>query len=415
MSEETNKPDEAALRARFEASMKNASKKERRAPRRHREPREHRPDDPHFRQGVITSIAGDDVFVELGPRVQGVISLREFEKPPNVGEQFEFSMVSVSADLWTLSRQEARKIETWKGLKVGRRVTAHAIGLNSGGLEMKIGPVAAFMPHSQIDLAPVADLTPLIQQQMLCEVTEVNAAKKRVILSRRRVLEDERRQQREQALAALAVGQVLRGRIEKIEKFGAFVEIGPGLSGLLHVSNIAHKRIEDPATVLKVGDEVEVKVLEIKDKGRKIGLGMKQLRAHPWDGIDERYNAGQRTAGRVTRIQEFGAFVELEPGVEGLLHVSQLSPTRVARVEDAVKTGDEVTVRILEIDRERRRMALSRLTPKGVLIGSEGDADEVEKSEKPGVETRIYREGSAVPRASTNLGELLRQALERRK
>lgn len=362
--------------------------------------------DPHLHTGTITTIQGNEVYVELGPRSQGVISIDEFDEPPEIGKEFEFSLVSIQDGLWTLSRREARTLATWRDLEKGRTVKANVIGENSGGLELKIGPVSAFMPASEIAVGRVEEFAPLIGQMMVCEVMEVSRRRKRVVLSRRAVLMRERRESRARTLESIAVGQVLKGKVEKIESFGAFVDLNGGVTGLLHVSNIAHKRIEDPSTVLTVGQDVEVQVLEIKEGGKRIGLGMKQLAADPWDGVEKSFRVGTLTKGKVVRVTDFGAFVELEGGVEGLLHLSQLSPDRINRVEDVVSVGMEVTVRVQAVDRAKKRISLSRLTERGNLIGSEEDLGSEDLDR--------YLEKGSSGGSGTNLGDVLRAAMEKR-
>lgn len=360
--------------------------------------------DPHLHKGTVASINDKEVMVELGPRTQGVISIDEFETPPEVGQEFEFSLVSIQEGLWTLSRKEARTLATWQELEKGKTVKATVIGENSGGLEMKVGPVSAFMPASEVDTHRVEDFAPYIGQTFVCEVIEVVKKRKRVVVSRKAVLFRERRESRERTLETIGAGQVVKGKVEKLESFGAFVDIGGGLSGLLHVSNISHKRVEDPASVLEVGQEIEVQVLEIKNGGKRIGLGMKQLLADPWDDIRDKFRNGQIVQGKVVRTAEFGAFVEIAEAVEGLLHKSQLAAERVNRVEDVVKAGDSVTVRVQAVDPEQRRISLSCLTDRGTMIGSEDDvgAEEVNKYMKQG---RNEASGQ-------NLGNILRAAME---
>jgi ribosomal protein S1 len=229
-----------------------------------------------------------------------------------------------------------------------------------------------------------------------------------VVLSRRKVLEHERQQAREQMRSALVAGKVVRGKVEKIEPYGAFVNLGGGIKGLLHVSNISHQRVADPAQVLTVGQEVEVQILDVKDGGERIGLGMKQLGTDPWQGIEQRYQPEQRVRGKVMRVADFGAFVELEPGVEGLVHRSQLSATRVRSVEETVKLGDQLDVRVVSVDRAQRRIALSRLSAQGVLLGSEDETSQADVAE------HLSRDRDVAP-AVTNLGQVLRDALARKK
>ena len=362
--------------------------------------------DPHLHKGTVTAVEGNDVFVELGPRTQGVISIEEFEEAPEPGSEHEFSLVSIQDGLWTLSRREARTLATWRDLAKGRTVKATVIGENSGGLELKIGPVSAFMPASEVAVGRVEDFLPFVGQSMVCEVMEASVRRKRVVLSRRAVLMREKRESRERTLESLAVGQVLRGKIEKIESFGAFVDVGGGVTGLLHVSNISHKRVSDPSSVLTLGQDVEVQVLELKEGGKRIGLGMKQLATDPWESVTATLRTGSLVDGKIVRIAEFGAFVEVADSVEGLLHKSQLSPDRVNRVEDVVKTGDRVKVRVQSVDQESRRISLSLLNERGVILDSDEDVGSEEMSK--------YLDSSSGSTSGTNLGALLREAMEKK-
>lgn len=398
-------PDDEELRRQFEAALGQSQDQPEPAPA---PPGEEEDDGPRSQKGVVSGIAGHEVFVEFGPRVQGVLPITEFDKVPQVGQQFEFTVVDDSEDLWVLSLAEARRLATWKEIDVGRWVTAQVTGHNQGGLELALGPVQAFLPLSQLGMREVEDLTTLHGQSLVCEVIEVNPAKGRVILSRRKVLDEEKRQSRESSMAQLKVGQLVRGTVEKIEPFGAFLRIANGVTGLLHVSNMAHRRIQHPEEVVKEGEVLEVQVLDITDGGKRIGLGRKQLEAHPWDGIEGRYKVGQLVQGKVTRTESYGAFVELEPGVEGLLHASQLDIQRVRRVQDVVSVGGEITVRVTDIDPDGQRMSLSRLSERGSVLGSEEDLAEAEY--RAG-DSAVFREGQA-PSSGTNLGDLLRQSLE---
>ncbi len=364
-------------------------------------------DVPHFVNGTITSIDAERkrAMVELGPKSHGEITLEEFDEEPKVGETFEFSLVSIQEGLWSLSRKEARTLATWKELEKGRIVKATVIGENSGGLELKVGPVSAFMPASEIDVKRIDEFTTLVGQTFVCEVIEVAPKRKRVVLSRRAVLAREKREARERAFETVAVGQVVKGKVDKIESFGAFIDIGNGVNGLLHVSNISHQRVEDPSKVLTLGQEVEVQILEIKP-GKKIGLGMKQLKTDPWEATAAKLRTGQVLQGKVKRLQEFGAFVEIEPGVEGLVHRSQITPDRMVKLSDVVKEGENITVRVVSVDAKARRIALSRLTERGHLIGSDEDVAPEERD-------RYIHKGSG-PVGGTNLGALLREAMAKK-
>ena len=356
-------------------------------------------------KGTIVGVNGDDVIVELGPRMQGVISSNEFEAEPQVGEVYDFSLrgKEKDSDLYTLSRKEALTIAKWNEIEVGHMVKAKVTGQNTGGLELKVGPLPAFMPASQVDVKHVEDLSTKIGEGMLCEVLEVDRKKKRVVLSRRRVLDREREEQRAQTMETLSSGQVVRGKVSRMEPFGAFVEIAPGVEGLLHVSNISRKRVEKPDEKLELGQTVEVMILDIKEGGKRIGLGMKQLEPNPWDDIQYRHPVDSILQGKVVRLMDFGAFVEIEEGIEGLLHVSQMARDRVNRPSDVVKVGEEFPVRIQGMEPERERISLTRLDPRGAVLGSEeaADAESIDQ---------MLKEQQAP--SGTNLGALFKKALE---
>jgi len=358
-------------------------------------------------KGVVVGVSGDDVIVELGPRSQGVIKRAEFDEVPAVGAVFEFSMHGMEDGLHILSRKEAKALAAWNDIAVGARVEAKVSGQNTGGLELRIGPLAAFMPASQVALGREDNLAQYIGRTLECEVLEVDPGKKRVLLSRRKVLEVEREQARKDAVGTITPGQVVQGKVMRVESFGAFVDIGGGVEGLLHVSNLSRKRVENAADVVKKGDTVRVMVLDIKEGGKRIGLGMKQLEADPWDEVGSRVATGQTLTGKVIRLMDFGAFVELMPGVEGLLHVSQMSKERLRRPQDAVSVGQEVTVRVQNVDSKARRISLSRFDDRGALIGSE---DSVET----GLIDEMLQKNSGRG-ASTNLGSLFKKALGDRK
>ncbi len=359
---------------------------------------------PATHQGKVVKVEGDQAFVELGPKVSGIIALSEFESAPEVGAEYEFSFVNIGTDgVWNLSRQEAHAKEIWDTVQPGARFTAKVIGQNTGGLELKIGPVSAFMPASQVALHGKSDLSEYFGRELECEVMEVNRRRRRIVLSRRMIEQKAAQAERAEALKHLETGTVVDGKVARLEPFGAIVTFGEGLSGLLHVTNISHSRVNKPADVLSVGQEVKVQVLEIKEGGKRIGLGMKQLAEDPWADIERRFPTNKRLEGEVTRVADFGAFVKLEDGIEGLLHISQLSPERVSQVSDVVKSGEKFEVRVVNVDRERRRLGLSRLTQSGALIGSEDDTGDDD------VGDMLLEEPA---QRGTNLGDVLRRALE---
>jgi len=355
-------------------------------------------------RGQVVGTSGQDVFVELGPRMQGVAALSEFETPPKVGEVFEFKLNGREDDLWKLSRRAAQELSAAADIEVGALVKARVTGQNTGGLELRIGPLPAFMPTSLVGLKPGETLAAFLTQTLVCEVLEIDPERKRVLLSRRALVERERDEQRQESVGRLSAGQRVSGRVVRVESFGGFVDLGGGLEGLVHVSNISRKRVENASSALKPGDTVEVVILEIKDNGRRIGLSMKALEPDPWDGAAQRYTVGLVVTGRVTRLTDFGAFVELEPGLEGLLHVSQMGKERVRRPSEAVKTGQELSVRISALEPERQRISLSRLDARGALIGSEESVDARE------IDQALTTQQPQ--RAATNLGALLGKALK---
>ena len=334
-------------------------------------------DDREHKRGTIVGISGNDVFVEIGPRMQGVLSLSEFETPPKVGATFEFRLHGLDDELWRLSRRAAPQAAAAAGesVEVGALVKARITGQNTGGLEAKLGNLTAFMPASQSGVRQGENLAALVGQTLLCKVLEVDPAKRRVVISRRAVLDQERDVARTESVGRISAGQKLSGKVTRIEQFGAFVDLGGGLEGLLHVSQISHKRVENPAEVLKQGETVEVLVLEIQEGGKRISLSRKALEPDPWADAARRYSVDQVIEGKVTRVSEFGAFVELEPGIEGLLHVSQMGKERVRRAGDLFKPGQSVSVRISAIEPDRNRISLSRIDSRGAILGSEDSVD----------------------------------------
>lgn len=385
-----------ALRAELEAELQSTSTTSPRSA-------DTADDEPRLYPALVAGQSGEDVVVELSPLVQGVVSRTEFDQVPAPGTRLNVSLVGREDELWLFSVQDARRLAAWDEIEVGSLVKALVIGLNKGGLECKVGPVRAFMPASQVALEHVEDLAAYANQTLVCAVLEVDRAKKRVVLSRRAVLEREKKAQREHSLGGFAVGAVVRGRVSRLESYGAFIDIG-GVEGLLHVSNLAHRRVERPDELLAPGQTIEVQILSIEEGGKRIGLGRKQLEADPWDGVEERLREGALVTGSVRRVTNFGAFLELEPGVEGLLHVSQFGGTRLRNPGEGLAPGTVVPVRILSIDPKARRISLSRLASDGSVIGSTDAAETAEVHE-------IIDQGRTL---QTNLGALFKKALEKR-
>ena len=355
--------------------------------------------------GVVVGVSGDDVIVELGPRMQGACPLTEFDEKPNPGDRHRFLMHGQEDGLYILSMRAAQEIADWENLEVGSLVKARVTGQNQGGLTLKIGKHEAFMPASQVSTNRDEDISQHIGSTLTGEVLEIDRSRDRVLLSRRRMMEAEQAAALTDAAGKFAPGSIQQGKVTRIESFGAFVDLGGGIEGLVHVSNIARQRVEDPNDVLHVGQELQVKVLEIKEGGKRIGLGIKQLEPDPWDEATHKYREESVVDGKVTRIADFGAFVELEPGLEGLLHISQLGSGHVNNVGKVLSLGETVSVRISSVDPGARRISLSRLDSRGAVIGSE---DSVDGKEIDQVLAKPSTEG-----LSTSLGDLFKKAMKK--
>lgn len=358
--------------------------------------------------GLVVGVHGDDVIVELGPTRQGVCPHEQFEAEPKVGERYDFTLGGMDEDgLFTLSRREVQALAAWDAIEKGSRVEAKVTAQNTGGLELKVGPLAAFMPASQVGLGREDNLAQYLGRTLEVEILEIDPARRRLLVSRRAVLEKEREAARESSLGSISTGQVVRGKVTRIEPFGAFVDIGGGLEGLLHVSNLSRSRVSDPNERLKKGQELDVMVLKIEEGGKRIGLGTKQLEADPWQAIGGRYQPDQVVGGKVVRLTEFGAFVELEPGIDGLLHVSAMGKERVRKPQDVLKVGQSLSVRILSVDAARQRISLSCLDARGAVIGSDDSVDSAV------IDEALARTQQGGPRG-TNLGSLFKRALDKK-
>jgi len=343
---------------------------------------------------VVAGTSGDDVVVELSPRVQGAVPRSEFQAVPPPGTPLKVSLVGREDNLWMFSIAEAKELAQWDSLEVGALVKGTVYGFNKGGLELKLGPSRAFMPASQVGLEHVDDLAQFAGQTIVCEVLELDREKKRVVVSRRAVLERERKKTRSAATEKLAVNALIKGRVARLESYGAFIDVG-GVEGLLHVSNIAHRRVEHPQELLKVGQELEVVVISIEEGGRRIGLSRKLLEADPWNTVSDKYRADTTVTAKVRRLTNFGAFLELEPGIEGLLHISQMGGN-ARDASQLMKVGEEHVVRIQSVDPHAKRISLSRLAPNGALLGTDEAAGGAEVREHLGEQKAI----------GTNLGSL---------
>lgn len=321
-------------------------------------------------RGVVVGVFGDDVFVELGPRMQGVISRRKFEPAPGIGDEFDFTLRGLEEGLWSLSLalQQEKSLVTWEKLETGSLVQARAVRVAPGGLEMKIGPLHAFLPKSQTGLARDEKPDTLVGKILTCEVIEVDTERARVTVSRRVVLQRERESEHQRLVDQVKIGAVVQGRVTRIEDYGVFVAFGKGLEGLIHVSNLSHEYVDDPNAVVQLGQSLEVKVLHIKHGGKRIALGLKQMGESPWRDIERTLSVGAVIGGVVTRVHEFGAFIAIRPGVEGLIPISEAGLQHDQAIAAVVKPGHALSARVLTFDVTRERLSLSLLHKSGARI-----------------------------------------------
>jgi small subunit ribosomal protein S1 len=313
--------------------------------------------------GRIIGVRGEDVFVALGGKAEGVLPLSEFpeDAPPDAGQEMDFVNhgPDPASGMLRLSLREVLLDASWDSLRRGEVVEAKVTGVNKGGLSMDLNGMRAFMPAGQVDIDRIDDLSTLIGRKLECEVTEVNRSDRNITLSRRRLLEKQRAEAREQLKYTLAEGQVLRGVVRRLADFGAFVDIG-GIDGLLHISEMSYGRLGHPSEMLKVGETIDVSILKIDLVKDRISLGLKQLTADPWTLAPAKYSAGDVVSGRVVKLMPFGAFVEVEPGVEGLIPISEMTYTRrVGHPKEVLKENDQVQVKVLSMDAENHKMSLS--------------------------------------------------------
>ena len=311
--------------------------------------------------GKVLAVRGENVFIELGLREQGVVALRSFREPPEVGQSVEVRVVRFVADegIYELVLPAAAAdVADWADLSEGMLVEARVTGVNQGGLECEVNRIRGFIPISQIDIFRVEKPEEYVGQAFTCVVMEADAQRKNLVLSRRAVLEREREQAQRLLWDSLEPGQVRDGVVRKLTEFGAFIDLG-GVDGLLHVSQLAWGRVKHPSEILREGQTVRVRIDKVDRENRRISLGYRDLISNPWEDAEKKYVPNSVWRGTVTRLMDFGAFVELEPGVEGLVHISELALKRVSRVSDVVKEGDAVDVMVLSFEPGERRISLS--------------------------------------------------------
>jgi len=320
-------------------------------------------------KGIVTGIENDLAVIDVGLKSEGRVPLREFAAPGQkaelkVGDEVEVYVdrVENSAGEAMLSRDRARREAAWdkleKEFEKGERVEGVIFGRVKGGFTVDLGGAVAFLPGSQVDIRPVRDVGPLMDLPQPFQILKMDRRRGNIVVSRRAILEETRAEQRSGLIMSLAEGQVIEGVVKNITDYGAFVDLG-GIDGLLHVTDISYKRVGHPSEVINIGDTVKVQIVRINRETQRISLGMKQLESDPWDGAAAKYPVDGTFSGRVTNITEYGAFVELEPGIEGLVHVSEMSWTKKnVHPGKIVSTSQEVEVKVLEVDEEKRRISL---------------------------------------------------------
>lgn len=322
-----------------------------------------KPQTGNRKQGKVIAIHGADIFIEIpGGRSQGVIPITQFlEDPPKIGDTIEVDYQGYDSanGLMKFSRVGAAQAVTdWSSVSLGMTVEARVTATNKGGLSVEVNGIRAFMPFREIDLYRVEQPEALVNQKLICEVIELRPEERNLVVSRRALMERERERQKEAFWANVEAGQVCKGVVRSIKPFGVFVDLG-GADGMIPVSELMWGRVDKPEDVVKLNQQVEVKITRVDKEARKISLSLKQLATSPWDTLGERLHVGSRIQGKVTRTAEFGAFVEVEPGIEGLIHISELGSNRVRRVRDVLQEGKEVEVQVVSIDREQKRIGLS--------------------------------------------------------
>lgn len=319
--------------------------------------------------GTVTGIENDLAIIDVGLKSEGRVPLREFAAPGQaadlkVGDEVEVYVdrVENANGEAMLSRDRARREAAWDKLELefsqGNRVEGVIFGRVKGGFTVDLSGAVAFLPGSQVDIRPVRDVQPLMDLPQPFQILKMDRKRGNIVVSRRAVLEENRAEQRSGLIQSLAEGQVIDGVVKNITDYGAFVDLG-GIDGLLHVTDLSYKRVNHPSEVLNIGDTVKVQIIRINRDTQRISLGMKQLESDPWDGAGSKYPVGAKLSGRVTNITEYGAFVELEPGIEGLVHVSEMSWTKKnVHPGKIVSTSQEVDVVVLEVDQDKRRISL---------------------------------------------------------
>lgn len=319
-------------------------------------------------KGTVVEIRNDTVLIDIGYKSEGAVPIKEFQAPSGeitvkVGDTVDVYLEQKEdADgLIVLSREKAEKTKIWEEIRrayeQGEVITGTILGRTKGGLTVDIG-VRAFLPGSQVDLRPVRDLDKLIGKSFPMKVIKLNQRRGNIVLSRRELLEDERKTLKERTLQSLEEGKIIRGKVKNITEYGAFIDLG-GLDGLLHITDMSWGRVGHPSELFTVGEEIEVVVLKFDRAAERVSLGHKQRLKDPWENVDQRFTVGSRVSGKVISLTDYGAFVELAEGIEGLVHISEMSWTqRVKHPSKVVSIGDTIEVVVLDVDKANKRISL---------------------------------------------------------
>ncbi len=320
-------------------------------------------------KGRITAIEKDQAIIDVGLKVEGRVPLKEFgaqakDGTLKVGDEVEVFVERVENALGEamLSREKARREESWtkleKKFEAGERVEGVIFNQVKGGFTVDLDGAVAFLPRSQVDIRPIRDVTPLMNNPQPFQILKMDRRRGNIVVSRRTILEESRAEQRSEIVQNLEEGQIVDGVVKNVTDYGAFVDLG-GIDGLLHVTDMAWRRVNHPSEILSIGQTVKVQIIRVNQETHRISLGMKQLESDPWGAIGAKYPIGAKVKGRVTNITDYGAFVELEPGIEGLIHVSEMSWTKKnVHPGKIVATSQEVEVMVLEVDPAKRRISL---------------------------------------------------------
>jgi small subunit ribosomal protein S1 len=320
-------------------------------------------------KGTVVAIEKDLAIIDVGLKTEGRVPLKEFgvagrDGGIQVGSEVEVYVDRVENAMGeaVLSREKARREESWVRLEAlyekNEKVEGQIFNQVKGGFTVDLDGAVAFLPRSQVDIRPIRDIAPLMNVPQPFQILKMDKRRGNIVVSRRAILEESRAEQRSEIVQQLEEGQVVEGVVKNITDYGAFVDLG-GIDGLLHVTDIAWRRVNHPTEVLTIGETIKVQIIRVNQESHRISLGMKQLQADPWEGISAKYPVGARFTGRVTNITDYGAFVELEPGIEGLIHVSEMSWTKKnVHPGKIVSTSQEVDVMVLEVDPDKRRISL---------------------------------------------------------